>query len=588
MNQNDIHPWVKEVAEEVNAGKVNKRNFLKYASFKGTPFHIAGRLVGLHSPAEIKAEAGYDWHVLDEESPFEVKNLLKEKAEDARARAQAKGEAVNMLDAGRGNPDFLNTTVRMGTAELMLFAAMLAEQGVDTPDLGFRVGKSGLADNLRAFMDREPVSRGRQFLQAALAYAETKLGMDPDEVAFELVDGVQADYYPDPPRIFPVTEAIVNQYLNRVVFSGQPPEGKFHLFATEGATGAMVYLFNSLKMNKVLKSGDHIAIMTPIFSPYLEIPVLQEYSLVPVYIESNEDMGWQIPDGEIAKLADPKVRALFMVNPTNPTSVSLDEKTVTKIAETVKTHNQDMIVISDTVYASFVDEFHDLSAQIPENTFGVYSFSKYFGVTGWRLGVIMIHDDCVVDKIIAGLSKRDQAILDMRYRLTSTDPETIKFYDRLEMDSRDVALAHTGGISGPQQVAMCLFSLFELMDTEFAYKKTIQDILKKRWNALFESLGLATPEGSNLTRYYAMIDLARLAETMHGKEFADHLTKGPALAFLFRLADTQSTICLPGQGFAGPAWSLRVALANIKEDDCTAIGQSIRAVMDQYYAEFTA
>jgi aspartate 4-decarboxylase len=107
-----------------------------------------------------------------------------------------------------------------------------------------------------------------------------------------------------------------------------------------------------------------------------------------------------------------------------------------------------------------VDEYHDLSALIPENTFGVYSFSKYFGVTGWRLGVVMIHDDCVVDRIISGLSKRDQAILDMRYRLTSTQPEAIPFYERLEMDSRDVALAHTGGISGPQQVAMCLFALF--------------------------------------------------------------------------------------------------------------------------------
>ena len=164
----------------------------------------------------------------------------------------------------------------------------------------------------------------------------------------------------------------------------------------------MVYLFNSLKINKVLSPGDHIAIMTPVFSPYLEIPVLQEYALVPVYIESKEDLGWQVPDEEIAKLTDPRVKALFMVNPTNPTSVSLDTDTVSRIAETVRNHNRNMIVISDTVYASFVDEYHDLSGLIPENTFGVYSFSKYFGVTGWRLGVIMIHEGCVVDRIVAG------------------------------------------------------------------------------------------------------------------------------------------------------------------------------------------
>ena len=65
-----------------------------------------------------------------------------------------------------------------------------------------------------------------------------------------------------------------------------------------------------------------------------------------------------------------------------------------------------------------------------------------------------------------------------------------------------------------------------------------------------------------------------------------HSTEGPALEFLFRLAETQYTICLPGQGFAGPAWSLHVALANIKEADCTAIGQAIRAVMDEYHKQF--
>jgi aspartate 4-decarboxylase len=108
----------------------------------------------------------------------------------------------------------------------------------------------------------------------------------------------------------------------------------------------MVYLFNSLQINKALNPGDHIAIMTPIFSPYLEIPVLREYALVPVYIESSEELGWQIPDEEISKLADPRVKALFMVNPTNPTSVSLDANSVTKIAETIRTHNRDMIVIS--------------------------------------------------------------------------------------------------------------------------------------------------------------------------------------------------------------------------------------------------
>ena len=101
MESEQVHPHVAELAEEVTAGRLSKRNFLKYASFLGTSFHVAGSLIGLHTPEEIRAEAGYDWHELDEESPFEIKNLLKDKAEKACAQAKARGESARVLDAGR-------------------------------------------------------------------------------------------------------------------------------------------------------------------------------------------------------------------------------------------------------------------------------------------------------------------------------------------------------------------------------------------------------------------------------------------------------------------------------------------------------
>jgi aspartate 4-decarboxylase len=284
----------------------------------------------------------------------------------------------------------------------------------------------------------------------------------------------------------------------------------------------------------------------------------------------------------VAKLKDPKIKALYMVNPTNPTSVSLNADTVERMSKTIRKHNPNMVIISDTVYASFVDRFNTFGQDLPKNILGVYSFSKYFGVTGWRLGVVMVHEDCVIDKIIAKLPKRDQAKLDLRYRLTSTQPRTIKFYERLEMDSRQVALAHTGGLSGPQQVGMCLFALFELLDETYSYKASIMGILKNRWAALFKALGTPEPTGENLTRYYALVDLGRLAEAKHGKAFAKKMMQGEPLDFVFRLARNEATVCLPGKGFAGPDWSLRVALANISEEDCTTIGNKILKVLASY------
>ena len=60
-------------------------------------------------------------------------------------------------------------------------------------------------------------------------------------------------------------------------------------------------------------------------------------------------------------------------------------------------------MVTDDVYGTFVPGFRSLMAEVPHNTIGVYSFSKYFGCTGWRLGVVAIHQDNIFDRAIAKL-----------------------------------------------------------------------------------------------------------------------------------------------------------------------------------------
>ena len=115
-------------------------------------------------------------------------------------------------------------------------------------------------------------------------------------------DCALGDFYPSPPRISPNIEKIVYAYLAKIHFREKKSHEHFDLFATEGATAAMVYVFKTLKENKILNSGDKIAIVTPIFSPYLEIPLLNDYKLKPIYIEGNEEKGWHVPKSEIKKL----------------------------------------------------------------------------------------------------------------------------------------------------------------------------------------------------------------------------------------------------------------------------------------------
>ncbi len=129
-------------------------------------------------------------------------------------------------------------------------------------------------------------------------------------------------------------------------------------------------------------------------------------------------------------------------------------------------------------------------ADLPYNTIGVYSYSKYFGVTGWRLGTISVYEDNVFDKLLRAQDEDKKERARRRYCGISTDTDNIAFIDRIVADSRQVALNHTAGLSTPQQVQMAFFSLFAIIDKEDRYKKLTKDICRRRKRLLFEGLGL--------------------------------------------------------------------------------------------------
>lgn len=516
----------------------------------------------------------------EEMSPFELKNVLIQMATDAAKKNNGK-----MLNAGRGNPNFLNTLARNAFNHLNLFATELAKQNTDIENLGLKIKPQGIGKKFDDFLNKLEDTKSATFLKNAVNFCTTKLNLNLDELVHELADASLGDFYPSPPRIFPNIEKIIFEYLNQVLFNGElSKQGNFQLFATEGATASMVYVFNSLKENKILKEKDHIAIITPIFSPYLEIPPLNDYKLVEIYVEGDENQGWQLPDSEIKKLEDTKIKALFFVNPTNPTSVALKKESLEKIEEVVRTKNKNLVVLTDTVYATFCENFNSVVGVIPKNTICVYSYSKYFGVTGWRLGIIMLHEDNIIDEMISKLPESDIKKLDDRYKMDSATPEKIKFIERLEMDSRNVALAHTGGLSCPQQCIMALFSLFELLDTEKKYKKSIQKLLLNRITDLYNNLGIKLETGPEHTYYYTLLDIGKMAEEKYDQDFAKYFKENVStIEFLFKLAKEKYTICLPGKGFEGPESSIRIAIANLPCEAYPVIGKNITEVMQEYY-----
>jgi len=517
-------------------------------------------------------------------SPFEFKARLLELAAGCST-------AERVLDAGRGNPNWVATTPRAAFFLLGQFSLNESRRVWEEPDLGGMPARPGVAARLRAFLVEHAEADGAPLLSRTIDYGES-LGFDADAFVHELVDGIIGDRYPGPDRICGFVERILREYLADELLEGTPPPGDWDLFAVEGGTAAICYVFDSLATNLLLRPGDRIALMVPAFTPYLEIPRLDRYDLEVVELRASafDEHGhpnWQFPDSEIDKLADPSVKALFVVNPSNPPSVMLAPATLDRITDIVSTKNPGLIIVTDDVYGTFVPGFRSLMDVLPANTIAIYSFSKYFGATGWRLGVVALYRDNVLDRAIAALPEDELALLDCRYDSITTTTRDIPFIDRMVADSRQVALNHTAGLSLPQQVQMTLFATFALLDDDESYKNRTRGIVNHRLARLYEGMEIPLTPDVFRAGYYAEVDLMGWAQERYGAEFATWLADAhEPIDPVVRLAEHAGVVLLHGGGFDGPLWSVRVSLANLDDDCYLAVGVAIRQVFDGYVAEW--
>lgn len=512
--------------------------------------------------------------------PFELKNRLV-------ALATRHGERL-MLNAGRGNPNWLALEPRAAFVRLGEFALVEAVLASPAPELGGLPARSGIAGRLRAFLSEHPAGSGDALLLRGVEHAGAVHGIARDDLVGEWVDGVLGDHYPLPVRMLPHAETLVRAHLVAELFGGDGEAGGLDLFAVEGASAGIAYVFQSLVHSGLLAPGDRIALGVPIFTPYLELPRLPEYRFDVVEVAQDEAAGWRYPPAELDKLRDPRVRIFLAVNPSNPTAVAMDAETVEHIGRIVR-ERPDLILVTDDVYACFVEGFRSLASVAPRSTIVLYSFSKFWGATGLRLGVVGLHASNAMDERLAAASREDVAAACARYGTLSTEPQRLKLIDRMVADSRTVGLNHTAGLSSPQQVQMSLMALDGLLDTDGGRKRRTRALVRDRFERLYRGVGLPPPDGPLLTRYYATIDVPSLARERYGEAFADWLVAGfESIDFVVRLAEERGIVLLDGGGFDAPRMSVRVSLANLPDEAYEPIGRGISALLADYHAQWRA
>ena len=136
------------------------------------------------------------------------------------------------------------------------------------------------------------------------------------------------------------------------------------------------------------RPGDRVAVALPGYPPYRHI--LTALGCEPVFIETDAATRWSITSESL--LAQHRVRPLKGVvvgSPANPTGTMM---TAPALAELIRSaEDAGIAVISDEIYHGLDYAFAaESAARLSPNAIIINSFSKYFCMTGWRIGWMVV------------------------------------------------------------------------------------------------------------------------------------------------------------------------------------------------------
>lgn len=162
---------------------------------------------------------------------------------------------------------------------------------------------------------------------------------------------------------------------------------------TPGASGAL-----QLAIACLLDTGENVLLPDPGYPCNRNIAeVLAAKAIaIPVTAESYYQLNAEL----VAKHWNKKTRAAIVATPSNPTGTLLPEKQLTGLCQFIVQNNGRLIV--DEIYQGLVYDKNDYTAlTFSDECFVINSFSKYFGMTGWRIGWMVVPEDYIgsIDRI---------------------------------------------------------------------------------------------------------------------------------------------------------------------------------------------
>ena len=187
-------------------------------------------------------------------------------------------------------------------------------------------------------------------------------------------------------------ECISQQYMDWYGISIDPSR----IFVTTGGSAAL------LLVTAMLLNVDEGFLMTDPGYP-CNRHFLHAFEAEPQLVPVTADDHFQLTPALIERHWKDNTRGALIASPANPTGAVIARKDLEQIASAIKQRNGYLVV--DEIYHGLVygDVAQDSVLSIDPSAFVVNSFSKYFGMTGWRLGWMVVPPDAV--KIAEKLSQ---------------------------------------------------------------------------------------------------------------------------------------------------------------------------------------
>ncbi|MGB6105706.1 MAG: pyridoxal phosphate-dependent aminotransferase [Pusillimonas sp.] len=111
---------------------------------------------------------------------------------------------------------------------------------------------------------------------------------------------------------------------------------------------------------------------------------------LPIY---NAEQGYKLTAAQLKAAVNEKTRVIYLVDPNNPLGTCHSEAEIKEIADIAR--SVDAYLIHDATYCHFADSFTPAYRYYPEKSIVIYSFSKWLGLAGMRLGAVIANADIV-------------------------------------------------------------------------------------------------------------------------------------------------------------------------------------------------